>query len=114
MTVARRSAKSGSPTWRRPRRQDGTASPGSVANESDEPVFKVEVVSGIATEEGTIRLGPLSAPRIIPVLPPNRESVYDVTMGMLSFGYFAHDAFRGLVAEVCFRVKLIALEVCGV
>lgn len=74
-----------------------------VANESDEPVFKVEVLCGIATESGTIQVGPLSAPRIIPVLPPEREFVYDVTMGMLGFGDFAHDAFRGLVAEVGFR-----------
>lgn len=74
-----------------------------LANESDEPVFKVEVLCGIATEHGTIQLGPLSAPRIIPVLPPKREFSYDVTMGMLGFGDFAHDTFRGLVAEVGFR-----------
>ncbi|MEU4361980.1 hypothetical protein [Promicromonospora sp. NPDC023987] len=74
-----------------------------VANESDEPVFKVEAICGIVTESGTIRLGPLSAPRIIPVLPPKREFVYDVTMGMLGFGDFAHDSFHGLVAEVGFR-----------
>lgn len=74
-----------------------------VANESDEPVFKVEVICGIATEDGLIQLGPLSAPRVIPVLPPKREFVYDVTMGMLAFGGFAHDTFRGLVAEVGFR-----------
>lgn len=74
-----------------------------IANESDEPVFKVEVICGIATESGIIQVGPLSAPRVIPVLPPRREFVYDVTMGMLGFGEFAHDAFHGLVAEVGFR-----------
>ncbi|MCQ9385880.1 hypothetical protein NQ038_02150 [Brevibacterium sp. 50QC2O2] len=73
-----------------------------LANESDEPVFKAEVTCGIETGDGVIRLGPLSAPRVIPVLPPKREFVYDVTMGMLGFGEFAHDAFRGLVAEVVF------------
>lgn len=74
-----------------------------LANESDEPVFKVEVLCGIETEQGTIQLGPLSAPSVIPVLPPRREFTYDVTMGMLGFGDFAHDSFRGLVAEVGFR-----------
>lgn len=74
-----------------------------LANESDEPVFKVEVLCGIETEVGTIQLGPLAAPRVIPVLPPRRELSYDVTMGMLGFGEFAHDSFRGLVAEVGFR-----------
>lgn len=74
-----------------------------LANESDEPVFRVEVRCGIETERGTIRVGPLSAPSIIPVLPPRREFVYDVTMGMLAFGDFAHDSFRGLVSEVAFR-----------
>lgn len=74
-----------------------------LANESDEPVFKVEVLCGIATQDGVIQLGPLSAPRIIPVLPPKREFVYDVTMGMLAFGEYAHDTLRGLVAEVGFR-----------
>lgn len=74
-----------------------------LANESDEPVFRVEVLCGIETEHGTIQLGPLSAPRVIPVLPPKREFTYDVTMGMLGFGDFAHDSFRGLVAEVGFR-----------
>lgn len=74
-----------------------------VANESDEPVFNVEVTCGIETGDGTIRLGPLAAPRVIPVLPPKREFVYDVTMGMLGFGEFAHDSFRALVAEVGFR-----------
>ncbi|WP_159808975.1 hypothetical protein [Cellulomonas citrea] len=74
-----------------------------IANESDEPVFKVEALCGIETERGTIQVGPLSAPRVIPVLPPKREFAYDVTMGMLGFGDFAHDAFRGLVAEIAFR-----------
>lgn len=74
-----------------------------VANESDEPVFKVEVLCGIETEKGTIQVGPLAAPRVIPVLPPRREFTYDVTMGMLGFGDFAHDSFRGLVAEIGFR-----------
>lgn len=74
-----------------------------LANESDEPVFKIEVLCGIETEQGVIQLGPLSAPRIIPVLPPKREFTYDVTMGMLGFGDFAHDSFRGLVAEVVFH-----------
>lgn len=74
-----------------------------LANESDEPVFKVEVMCGLGTEHGPIQLGPLSAPRIIPVLPPKREFVYDVTMGYLGFGEFAHDTFRGLVTEVGFR-----------
>ena len=69
-----------------------------VANESDEPVFNVEVTCGIETEDGVIRVGPLAAPRVIPILPPKREFVYDVTMGMLGFGQFAHDSFRGLVA----------------
>lgn len=74
-----------------------------LANESDEPVFKVEILCGIVTEDGTIQLGPLAAPRVIPVLPPKREFVYDVTMGMLGFGEYAHDTFRGLVAGVGFR-----------
>lgn len=74
-----------------------------LSNESDEPVYRVEVVCGIGVEGGTIQLGPLSAPRIIPVLPPKREFVYDVTMGVLGFGDFAHDTFRSLVAEVSFR-----------
>lgn len=74
-----------------------------VANESDEPVFNVEVTCGIETEAGVIRVGPLAAPRVIPILPPKREFVYDVTMGMLGFGQFAHDSFHGLVAEVDFR-----------
>lgn len=79
-----------------------------VANESDEPVFNVEVTCGIQTEDGVIRVGPLAAPRVIPVLPPRREFVYDVTMGMLGFGQFAHDSFRGLVAEVGFRDHQVA------
>lgn len=74
-----------------------------LANESDEPVFRLEVLCGIQTEHGTIQVGPLAAPRVIPVLPPKREFTYDVTMGMLGFGNFAHDSFRGLVAEVGFR-----------
>lgn len=74
-----------------------------LANESDEPVFRVEVLCGIETEHGTIQLGPLAAPRIIPVLPPKREFTYDITMGMLGFGDFAHDSFRGLVAKIGFR-----------
>lgn len=74
-----------------------------LANESDEPVFRVEVLCGIETDQGTIQVGPLSAPRVIPVLPPRREFTYDITMGMLGFGDFAHDSFRGLVAEVSFR-----------
>jgi hypothetical protein len=74
-----------------------------IANESDEPVFNVEVTCGIETEGGVIRVGPLAAPRVIPILPPKREFVYDVTMGMLGFGQFAHDSFRGLVAEIGFR-----------
>lgn len=74
-----------------------------VANESDEPVFNVEVTCGIETEDGVIRVGPLAAPRVIPILPPKREFVYDVTMGMLGFGQFAQESFRGLVAEVGFR-----------
>lgn len=74
-----------------------------LANESDEPVFKVEVLCGVSTGNGTVQLGPLAAPRVIPTLPPKREFVYDVTMGMLGFGEFAHDAFHGLVAEVAFR-----------
>ena len=74
-----------------------------LANESDEPVFRVEVLCGIETERGIIQLGPLAAPSVIPVLPPKREFMYDITMGMLGFGDFAHDSFRGLVAEVNFR-----------
>lgn len=74
-----------------------------VSNESDEPVYRVEVVCGIGVDGGTIQLGPLSAPRVIPVLPPRREFVYDVTMGVLGFGDYGHDSFRSLVAEVSFR-----------
>ncbi len=74
-----------------------------LANESDEPVYRIEVICGIETEHGTIRLGPLAAPRVLPVLPPKREFEYDITMGMLGFGDFAQDFFRGLVAEVEFR-----------
>lgn len=54
-------------------------------NESDEPVFRVEVLCGIETEHGTIQLGPLEAPSH-PVPLPKREFTYDVTMGMLGFG----------------------------
>ena len=74
-----------------------------LANESDEPVFRWEVLCGSETDDGTIQLGPLAATRIIPVLPPKREFTYDVTIGMLGFGDFAHDSFRGLVAKVGFR-----------
>lgn len=74
-----------------------------IANESDEPVFDIQVVNGIEAPDSTIRLGPLSAPRIIPVLPPKREFVYDVTTGMLGFGNLAHDAFNQFVAELTFR-----------
>ena len=74
-----------------------------LANESDEPVFRVELLCGIQTEKGPIQLGPLSAPPIIPVLPAKREFTYDITMGLLGFGDFAHDSFRGLVARVAFR-----------
>lgn len=74
-----------------------------LANESDEPVFRIEVLCGVESEGGVIQLGPLAAPRIIPVLPPRREFTFDVTMGMLGFWDFAHDAFRGLVAEVSFN-----------
>lgn len=74
-----------------------------LANESDEPVFKVEVLCGIATENGVIQVGPIAAPRIIPVLPPQQEFKYDITMGILAFGPVANDAFRALVAEVGFR-----------
>ena len=75
-----------------------------LANESDEPVFRVEVLCGIETEHGTIQLGPLAAPRMIPVLPPKRKFTYDITMGMLGFGDFAHDSFWGLIPKVGFRV----------
>ncbi|MGP7960678.1 hypothetical protein ACTVCO_07695 [Sanguibacter sp. A247] len=74
-----------------------------VANEADEPVFKVEALCGVESRGGTIQLGPLAAPRSIPVLPPKREFTYDVTMGFLGFGDYAHESFRGLVAKVEFR-----------
>ena len=74
-----------------------------LASESDEPVFRVELLCGIQTEKGPIQLGPLSAPPVIPVLPAKREFTYDIAMGLLGFGDFAHDSFRGLVARVAFR-----------
>ena len=38
------------------------------------------------------------------MLPPKREFTYDITMGMLGFGDFAHDSFWGLIPKVGFRV----------
>lgn len=73
-----------------------------IANESDEPVFNVEALCGVQTEHGVVQLGPLAAPRVIPTLPPRREFVYDVTMGMLGFGEYAHDSFNSLLAEIEF------------
>lgn len=74
-----------------------------ISNESDEPVYRLQVLCGIETESGIIQAGPLAAPSTIPALPPKREFTYDITAGMLSFGEFAHDAFHGLVAEISFR-----------
>ncbi|WP_312349945.1 hypothetical protein [Actinomyces sp.] len=74
-----------------------------LANEANEPVFNVEVICGIATENGVVQAGPIEAPRIIPVLPPRHEFTYGVTMGILAFGPVANEAFRTLVARVGFR-----------
>ncbi|MDO4761286.1 MAG: hypothetical protein Q4A31_05155 [Corynebacterium sp.] len=74
-----------------------------LANESDEPVFNVEVRCGIKSPQGYVRVGPLSAPNVIPVLPPKREFVFDITSGFMAFGLFAHETFNLLVSSVYFQ-----------
>lgn len=55
-----------------------------IANESDEPVFNAHVV--VIAGAAATRLGPLSAPSPIAVLPPRRELTFDLSVPLL-----AHD-----------------------
>lgn len=48
-----------------------------ISNESDEPVFGARV--GVIVGEPAVRLGPLSAPALIAVIPPRRELLFDVS-----------------------------------
>lgn len=51
-----------------------------IANESDEPVFNARV--NVTVGEPAIRLGPLSAPPTISVIPPRRELEFDISIAL--------------------------------
>lgn len=61
-----------------------------IANESDEPVFEVNVTVGAG--EPPVQIGPLAVPVPIPVLPSRRTRSWDISMGL-----FAHSHSEGLI-----------------
>ncbi|ADB31158.1 hypothetical protein Kfla_2076 [Kribbella flavida DSM 17836] len=58
-----------------------------IINESNDPVFNVEasiyLTSPVPGEHPPVILGSLSIPRIIPILPPRRELIYDLTLPLM-------------------------------
>lgn len=70
-----------------------------LANESNEPVFNVQVVVGVGRP--VVQIGPLAVPHSIPVLPSRHHRSWDISLGLLGFG-------GGLqlpsdpVAKICF------------
>lgn len=69
-------------------REDGTSYERVVrvhiANQSNEPVFDARLNVVIGRDK--MRLGPLSAPTPISVIPPRRELVYDISIPLLAHG----------------------------
>ncbi len=53
-----------------------------IANEGDQPVFDVSALIGVGFK--TRNIGPLAVPNRIPVLPPRRELVWDITLPLLA------------------------------
>ncbi len=53
-----------------------------IANEGDQPVFDVSALVGVGFK--TRSIGPLAVPNRIPVLPPRRELVWDITLPLLA------------------------------
>lgn len=53
-----------------------------LANESDEPVFRVAVLVGVG--EPPVQIGPLAAPVPVWTLPARHRRSWDVTMGLLA------------------------------
>lgn len=49
-----------------------------VTNESDEPIFNARV--NVIVGDPPVRLGPLTAPPILSVIPPRRELTFDLTV----------------------------------
>lgn len=66
-----------------------------ISNEANEPVFKA-MVNVLAGKKLT-RLGSLTAPHTISVLPPRRELIFDISIPLL-----AHDHFWSLSADLTF------------
>lgn len=55
-----------------------------LSNESNEPVFNVNVVLGIG--QPIVQIGPLAVSIPIPVLPPRRHRSWDISLGLLAHG----------------------------
>ncbi|MBV1781296.1 hypothetical protein KRR55_19480 [Paeniglutamicibacter sp. ABSL32-1] len=55
-----------------------------LANESNEPVFNVQVLVGIGRP--VVQIGPLAVPHSIPVLPSRHHRSWDISLGLLGFG----------------------------
>lgn len=66
-----------------------------LANEANEPVFRVTVSVGVGFK--TRSIGPLSVPAPIPVLPPRRSLSWDITLPLQ-----AHDDTESPCAEMGF------------
>lgn len=49
-----------------------------VTNESDEPIFNARV--NVMVNDPPVRLGPLTAPPVLSVIPPRRELTFDLTV----------------------------------
>lgn len=85
-----------------------------LANESDEPAFHVKLVIGFF--DPVVRVGPLSVPDLIPVLPPRTHRQWDITLPLLSFSRSYGGLPRDPVAETIFtdaRGKLWIREFNG-
>lgn len=72
-----------------------------VSNESDEPVFEVSVSTGFGLPP--VRLGSLSVPDMIPVLPARSRREFDISSGLLGFLPSAIPLGLEPVASVQFR-----------